>query len=606
MRKSIISSLMLGASAFASAATVNWGGDFGALPSGFYKSGTSSIAQVTTASDTTFNVTADATVEKFLFQSSGKQNGNLTLQVDEGKTLTFSGTTFVDWNAGAALDARYKAMNFIYGTGTYNFTTTSGVRSNVSSYLLATDPAAVSTRKKQIIFAEGSNVTTAMHVYVNGAFTTTDSEGNLMYETQEYINNSSFDFNGKFYANGTLVMESNLNGLTTKANVNIGSKADVSVGQLIVRDGGNFNVAAVDASKAEGYVNFLSRGSVTHSLGTVNVAGHLKSLSTYTSSLSSATENQAFINVASGGTLDIGGGLIANIGTVIVVDGTLNVAGYLNLERNATSTFGSTLTINEGATVTAGQFRSSMGPVSLAKDSKLIVKTADDSTATAYLSAGGAIQNVASGAYFEISSKLGGVQMYNSLVVDGTVNFNVGGLFQIGSFKINTSGNTVKANVAIASGFSFTTNAENDLSGLRLMTDGSIGKLAVNADTTIGSFAFKANSTMEVTVAEGQLLTLLNLTSAYSDTYGELGEGNLLVFKNFAEKSVLLQNHTSADDSLLSYIRINSASDTTELSWVFDDTANGWFLSAAVPEPAEWAAIFGAIALAAALYRRRK
>ena len=150
MRKSIISSLMLGASAFASAATVNWGGDFGALPSGFYKSGTSSIAQVTTASDTTFNVTADATVEKFLFQSSGKQNGNLTLQVDEGKTLTFSGTTFVDWNAGGALDARYKAMNFIYGTGTYNFTTTSGVRSNVSSYLLATDPAAVSTRKNKL------------------------------------------------------------------------------------------------------------------------------------------------------------------------------------------------------------------------------------------------------------------------------------------------------------------------------------------------------------------------------------------------------------------------------------------------------------------------
>ena len=32
---------------------------------------------------------------------------------------------------------------------------------------------------------------------------------------------------------------------------------------------------------------------------------------------------------------------------------------------------------------------------------------------------------------------------------------------------------------------------------------------------------------------------------------------------------------------------------------------NGW-LTAAIPEPAEWAAIFGGIALAIAVYRRRR
>jgi len=43
----------------------------------------------------------------------------------------------------------------------------------------------------------------------------------------------------------------------------------------------------------------------------------------------------------------------------------------------------------------------------------------------------------------------------------------------------------------------------------------------------------------------------------------------------------------------------------TESQWIGNAT-DGFILTVAVPEPAEWAMIFGALALALAIYRRRK
>ena len=71
---------------------------------------------------------------------------------------------------------------------------------------------------------------------------------------------------------------------------------------------------------------------------------------------------------------------------------------------------------------------------------------------------------------------------------------------------------------------------------------------------------------------------------------------------NFRENAIFVGD--SATESELALVKLYSGMDDSS----YIGTAklvNGW-LTAAIPEPAEWAAIFGGIALAIAVYRRRR
>ena len=74
---------------------------------------------------------------------------------------------------------------------------------------------------------------------------------------------------------------------------------------------------------------------------------------------------------------------------------------------------------------------------------------------------------------------------------------------------------------------------------------------------------------------------------------------------DFVDNSVFVKNYESIAD-IASIFEIYKTIDGVEVKIDTFYCNNGWLSTTAVPEPAEWATIFGAIALAAAIYRRRK
>ena len=117
--------------------------------------------------------------------------------------------------------------------------------------------------------------------------------------------------------------------------------------------------------------------------------------------------------------------------------------------------------------------------------------------------------------------------------------------------------------------------------------------------------------------AEGNLLeiNLMNDTAKLIfDSEGttiNISSGTTLKIKGFADNRVNIGTTAASYNNLLAALKdgrleIYDTSDKQLLADVIGIDSNGWLTMTAVPEPAEWAAIFGAIALGLALYRRRK
>ena len=90
-----------------------------------------------------------------------------------------------------------------------------------------------------------------------------------------------------------------------------------------------------------------------------------------------------------------------------------------------------------------------------------------------------------------------------------------------------------------------------------------------------------------------------------------ISSGTALKIKGFADNRVNIGTTADSYNNLLAALKdgrleIYDTSDKQVLADVIGIDSNGWLTMTAVPEPAEWAAIFGAIALGLALYRRRK
>ncbi len=117
--------------------------------------------------------------------------------------------------------------------------------------------------------------------------------------------------------------------------------------------------------------------------------------------------------------------------------------------------------------------------------------------------------------------------------------------------------------------------------------------------------------------AEGNLLeiNLMNDTAKLIfDSEGttiNISNGTSLKITGFADNKVNIGTAAASYNNLVSALKdgrleIYDTSDKQVLADVIGIDSNGWLTITAVPEPAEWAAIFGAIALGLALYRRRK
>ena len=95
------------------------------------------------------------------------------------------------------------------------------------------------------------------------------------------------------------------------------------------------------------------------------------------------------------------------------------------------------------------------------------------------------------------------------------------------------------------------------------------------------------------------------------ETTINISNGTSLKITGFADNKVNIGTTAASYNNLVNALKdgrleIYDTSDKQVLADGIGIDSNGWLTMTAVPEPAEWAAIFGAIALGLAVYRRRK
>ena len=219
---------------------------------------------------------------------------------------------------------------------------------------------------------------------------------------------------------------------------------------------------------------------------------------------------------------------------------------------------------------------------------------------------------------------------HNDIVVGKTGTLAVDGLFLITgnlttatgriSTTFNSTGNELNGNIKMNEFGGFRVNADNKWNSSVLLRGGRT-QIAVGNDATFEinsllSISSVSGKSSTITLDDGALLIVGNIkgsaTVGSSEVYvgfGELDDGisNSLDIVGFEEKSVLFRAIGTDEENtkFLSKILIDGAKNDALRFSELDSVAGGYWLTT-VPEPAEWAAIFGAIALGLAVYRRRK
>ena len=106
----------------------------------------------------------------------------------------------------------------------------------------------------------------------------------------------------------------------------------------------------------------------------------------------------------------------------------------------------------------------------------------------------------------------------------------------------------------------------------------------------------EVNSDLEMTLLDGVKLTLDGGGQTIS-----IADGKVFTINNFVSNTIYVGTELST--SVLDQIKAYDASSNLVDLGISD---SGWLINMAVPEPAEWAAIFGALSLFIAIRRKRK
>ena len=126
----------------------------------------------------------------------------------------------------------------------------------------------------------------------------------------------------------------------------------------------------------------------------------------------------------------------------------------------------------------------------------------------------------------------------------------------------------------------------------------------VNATNHFGSLKVAGNMNVTFSLSDDA-----NVVLSF-DSFDDSSTGRLII-ENYSENRVFVANESEFPTSLkVSAITADgttySESDLFFVAGIFEGVNGFWLNTTAVPEPAEWAAIFGALALGLAMYRRRK
>ena len=177
----------------------------------------------------------------------------------------------------------------------------------------------------------------------------------------------------------------------------------------------------------------------------------------------------------------------------------------------------------------------------------------------------------------------------------------------------HTSGTLYEGRVMLVGDASITYNKDNAVTRINeagtttfdktnLLITGANNKLVINADVQYADIrAFGGASDLTIVLSDNadDILLFGRLTSD--------GSSLAISIENFSDNRVFIATNASSP-YIVDGITI-SGDAGAELEFVagtYNSTKGFWLNAVAVPEPAEWAMIFGGIALGLAIYRRRK
>ena len=426
--------------------------------------------------------------------------------------------------------------------------------------------------------------------------------GNLSIDVKSAANATAFTngTNKLAWNIGILTISNSLATADTFTNVNLGSTFRMTVNNtateksaIIINTNTNLSGSTLTfASGTNGGLTVNSGKIVNSTLGNIYVSAANKITLQSDSALNLSGDsyvtlyNTAAISIAQGATLNMYGFAMNN-------DSSISSAGSLNLRgTNPISVRNLTLS---GGTLTA----QNMSSGTYARLSFLGTSVLNNATANIL---GGF--EAKSGATVTIGSEMGDINLYDNIGSDtqtyeGRVFLNGGGtlvLNKTNAFtRVTTGGTKGTANLLIVgTGNTLEVNAANKFKLLYFSGNGSVNiKLSDNLANTLffNNFSVYASSS-------GTPSYVLNF-----DNF----QDNMIFFamtKTNAEK--LFETLTSVTATTIDGETLSGADDFMFVEGTYSDGTTGvWLNAAVVPEPAEWAAILGALALFFAAKRRR-
>lgn len=484
------------------------------------------------------------------------------LSEDPPKTFTFAAGSVVNAYTTLSLSGTVGAYGTYNVAGAINTWTTEGDNPGVLTIDWTANPYGTGggTRTK-VLVNDGGSISTGTLNLRPRTYLTIESGGKL--EVQNDLNWSLSDMN----PGGQLEVQ-------TGATANIGSlifKATSSTligSQKLLATGGKINVGSANLQGSLSLIEasdsgLINIGDFSASAGTLSAATNGVINVTGIGSLSSVT-----LKASDGGSVNFKSGSSIDVTSV-----TLNTSGTgaINFEKGSALNVANNFTVGGTGTINIdGDFVSSL-----------------TGTASFYSMT---INQNASVVFGENATFTG--NEYNRFSLSGKLIVNSGK----NSIVTNQIVFWGKANYLELNGEnSFITSSGSNETMLNI-TEYSLVNILVSETNTFGELLLQKDSK-----------TYIDLDFASADDYISFSKATLtggigdVYVNNFENNRIKFMSDSIGDLNLYDF-----NGNVLDYELIQDTVNGGWWLNAVVPEPAEWAAIFGGLAFAFSLWRRRR
>ena len=419
---------------------------------------------------------------------------------------------------------------------------------------------------------------------------------------------NAMNFAGKLWMNlANLTITNSTGGKNATANLNFGSleifseaagayfqtqsisfenvKANVTTtdGAFIGSDGDKYTLNAASINVAANAEVVWNGAQTVKQNGIINVLG------SYT--------NAGALTLKKGGQAIVDSGATYNINAGGTIAGSITTSGTLNIAGGTTFSNGASIDVIDGNVVFADDTK--FGTTAVLNITGGTVTATKDLEFGSIVSTGGKlVQTTGDGIKIIGNSTLSDNGVWD---IKNKVQVNGGASFTLDNNNLNFSGSNQR--FILTNDGTITLNQMYKTSRAGgvipiVFTGTKSGTLIIGGDISLEFINNINDKVVNIVLAnEDAVLRLVSV----DDTLKFKNDNGLAIF-NFRENAIYVGD--SVSDAELALIKLYSGMDDS----TFLGTAkvvDGW-LTAAIPEPAEWAAIFGGIALAFAVYRRRR